>query len=58
MLPLATSTIGFASLNRKLGLRLTNLCVCAQLLQLRRLFVTPRTAAHTSPVSMGFPRQG
>ena len=31
--------------------------VCARLLSCVRLFVTPWTVAHQSPLSMGFPRQ-
>ena len=33
------------------------LCVCVQSLSHVQLFVTPWTAAHQAPLSMGFPRQ-
>ena len=33
------------------------LCVCAQALNRVQLFATPWTAAHQTPLSMGFPRQ-
>ena len=32
-------------------------CMCARLLQSVQLFVTPWTAAHQAPLSMGFSRQ-
>ena len=34
-----------------------SLCVCVQSLSHVQLFVTPWTAAHEAPLSMGFPRQ-
>ena len=36
---------------------LLHLCVCAQLLSHAQLFVTPQTAAHQAPPSLGFSRQ-
>ena len=42
---------------RKRTKDITFACTCAQSLNRVRLFVTPGTAAHQAPLSMGFSRQ-